>query len=129
MSKRWTFSDDVFLAKHFDAVGDMCGTHDLGRAKGAATKRVKELKANGAWDDLQAHLQAQFDTLAAYYLKTRQMSALEGLCMTHVKAPYDWEDRFGFIEYDTPESREMHLTMLAKMAGIERIPTQAAEMT
>lgn len=56
MSKQWTFENDLFLAAYFDAVGDYVGTHDLGRPKGAATARVKKLKACGAWDLLQNYL-------------------------------------------------------------------------
>lgn len=62
MSKRWSFEDDLFLAAHFDAVGDYIGQHDLGRPKGAATKRVQKLKESGAWDVLRMHA----DTRLAY---------------------------------------------------------------
>jgi hypothetical protein len=55
MSKRWTFEEDLFLASYFEAVGDMCGWHDLGRPKGAATKRVAKLRETGAWEALKLH--------------------------------------------------------------------------
>lgn len=53
MSKRWTEREDKFLAAYFDAMGDYIGVHDLGRPKGAATKRVEKLKECGAWSALQ----------------------------------------------------------------------------
>ena len=53
MSKRWTLKEDRFLAAYFDGLGDYIGTHDLGRPKGAATKRVEKLKECGAWDILK----------------------------------------------------------------------------
>jgi hypothetical protein len=62
MSKRWSFEDDLFLVAYFDAVGDYIGQHDLGRPKGAATKRVQKLKESGAWDVLKMHA----DTRLAY---------------------------------------------------------------
>lgn len=52
MSRRWTFDEDRFLHAYFDAVGDIVGEHDLGRPRGAATARVRKLKANGAWGAL-----------------------------------------------------------------------------
>jgi hypothetical protein len=61
MSKRWTYEEDSFLHAYFDAVGDYAGTHDLGRPKGAATKRVAHLKATGAWDALTREEQATRD--------------------------------------------------------------------
>lgn len=61
MSKRWTLEEDRFLHSYFDAVGDFIGTHDLGRPKGAATKRVKHLRATGAWDALTRECDAARD--------------------------------------------------------------------
>jgi len=65
MAKRWKFEEDSFLHAYFDAVGDMVGWHDLGRPKGAATKRVAALKASGAWDALTRMKAArhEYDTL------------------------------------------------------------------
>jgi hypothetical protein len=126
MSKRWTFEEDLFLAKHFEAVGDRVGDHDLGRPKGSATKRVAALKEMGVWEVLHDHLQQEFDHLAVYMFKTGRRADLEMLCMTHVKAPYDWEEQFGFITYETPESRENHLNLLAEMAGVDRSKETAA---
>jgi len=121
MSKRWTFKEDLFLAQHFEAMGDWVGQHDLGRPKGAATKRVAALKEMGVWEVLHDHLQQEFDHLSVYMFMTGRRSDLEVLCMTHVKSPYDWEDRFGFVEYATAEAREDHLNLLAKMAGVDRL--------
>lgn len=59
MAKRWTFHEDVFLHEFFDAVGDWVGTHDFGRPKGAATRRVAMLKFTGAWDALTRRRQAE----------------------------------------------------------------------
>ena len=59
MSRRWTMKDDLFLFAYFDAVGDLAGTHDLGRPKGAAIKRVAKLKACGAWTALAAREEAE----------------------------------------------------------------------
>jgi len=53
MAKRWSAKDDRFLVAYFEAVGDRIGQHDLGREKGAATKRVKILRKTGAWDVLK----------------------------------------------------------------------------
>lgn len=55
MSKRWSFEEDCFLAAYFDAIGDAIGERDLGRPKGAASKRVEKLKECGAWKVLQMH--------------------------------------------------------------------------
>lgn len=52
MSRPWRYEDDEFLVSYFDSVGDYIGEHDLGRPKGAATRRVAHLKATGAWDAL-----------------------------------------------------------------------------
>jgi hypothetical protein len=62
MSKRWSFSDDTFLRAYYDGIGDFIGVHDLGRPKGAATRRVAHLKKTGAWDALTDY----FDAKAAY---------------------------------------------------------------
>ena len=51
-ARHWSYEDDEFLISYFDAVGDYVGTHDLGRPKGAATRRVAQLKKCGAWDAL-----------------------------------------------------------------------------
>lgn len=59
MSKRWTMEEDLFLFAYFDALGDFISTHDLGRPKGAATKRVERLKATGAWTALAAREEAE----------------------------------------------------------------------
>lgn len=53
MAKRWTEEDDRFLVAYFETLGDYIGEHDLGRPKGAATKRVKVLRETGAWDVLK----------------------------------------------------------------------------
>lgn len=53
MSRRWTMDEDLFLADYFDSIGDFVGEHDLGRPRGAATKRVRVLKESGAWDWLK----------------------------------------------------------------------------
>jgi len=59
MSKRWSFSDDAFLHAFYDAVGDYVGEHDLGRKKGAATRRVAKLKKLGGWAALDAIAEAR----------------------------------------------------------------------
>lgn len=51
---RWTKAEDDFLRRHFEAVGDLVGTHDLGRAPGAAARRVSELKRRGLWSPHKA---------------------------------------------------------------------------
>lgn len=91
MSKRWEFTEDLFLAKFFDAVGDLCGTHDLGRPKGAAAARVKRLKAVGAWEPLQAFLRAEYEHLRAYYAAVGRKDMVEMLEMAHPAAADDGE--------------------------------------
>lgn len=46
---RWTEHEDDFLRAYFGALGDFVGVHDLGRAPGAAARRVKQLKRWGKW--------------------------------------------------------------------------------
>lgn len=87
MSARWTFSDDLFLAKYFEAVGDMCGWHDLGKPKGAATKRVAKLKATGAWDALKGRLESEFLYTHAYLIALGKNVDVEMLEMTHPGCP------------------------------------------
>lgn len=61
MNKRWTIKEDLFLHAYFDAVGDYCGSHDLGRPVGAATRRVKTLKRCGAWEAMNRMTEAERD--------------------------------------------------------------------
>jgi hypothetical protein len=61
MAKRWTRREDEMLHAYFDEVGELVGMHDLGRPRGAATKRVKALKANGAWAALDREREARRD--------------------------------------------------------------------
>lgn len=68
MGKQWSFKEDMFLAEYFDAIGDMAGQHDLGRPKGAATKRVKTLKKRGLWDGLLNLRRTQRVTRALHVL-------------------------------------------------------------
>ena len=60
MSKRWTMEEDLFVHAYI-GIGDFIGPHDLGRPKGAATKRAKFLKESGAWDALDRLKQAEID--------------------------------------------------------------------
>ena len=53
MSKCWSYEDDMWLVVYFDAVGDSVGPFDLGRPKGAATRRVAKLKATGVWEKMR----------------------------------------------------------------------------
>ena len=47
MSKPWTDKDDRFLAFYGPAVGyDFVASHDLGKAKGAGTRRMRWLRKN-----------------------------------------------------------------------------------
>ena len=87
MSARWTFSDDLFLAKYFEAVGDMCGWHDLGKPRGAATKRVAKLKAKGAWLPLKRLLASDFLHTHAYLIALGKNVDAEMLEMTHPGCP------------------------------------------
>lgn len=84
---RWTFSDDLFLAKYFDAVGDMCGWHDLGKPRGAATKRVAKLKAKGAWLPLKRMLESDFEHTHAYLTALGKNADVEMLEMMHPGSP------------------------------------------
>lgn len=77
--KHWKFEDDAFLASYFDAVGDYIGEHDLGRAKGAATRRVAHLKETGAWDALM-----------------RQMSGENRAAIASLRAEIDYAKALGF---------------------------------
>lgn len=90
MTKRWTLQEDIYLAKFFDIVGDQCG-NDPGRAKGAATARVKRVKDYGAWEPLQAFLRAEYEHLRAYYVALGRNSDVEMLDMVHVAAPEEVE--------------------------------------
>ena len=90
MSRRWTTEDDDFLARYYDAVGDMCGTHDLGRPKGAADKRVKFLKACGAWDAIKARHRDDYKNLRAYLVAVGASgAALNDIDLLHPGAPED----------------------------------------
>lgn len=49
MGKRWNPQDDEFLLAWHDAAGaDWVATHDLGRPKGAGTRRLRQLDKSGA---------------------------------------------------------------------------------
>lgn len=50
---RWTQKEDFFLAAYFEDIGDYIGPHDLGRAPGAAARRVAQLKKAGEWEALK----------------------------------------------------------------------------
>lgn len=65
MAKRWTLQEDEFIHTYFDAVGDFIGPHDLGRPKGAVTRRAAHLRSTGAWDALSRMEQARHDYLTA----------------------------------------------------------------
>lgn len=79
MPKRWTLEEDIFLARFFDVVGDMTGTHDLGRPKGAATARVKALEVAGAWAILREWVDADAEWEKRCWEMERDYSARLGL--------------------------------------------------
>lgn len=72
MAKRWTLKEDIFLHAYFPAVGDLVGTHDLGRPTGAATRRAALLKQTGAWDCLERRQAAECE-----YFRCLGMSSIE----------------------------------------------------
>jgi hypothetical protein len=84
---KWTFEQDMFLASYYDAVGDQCGTLDLGKAKGAADRRVKRLKACGAWEALRDRIMADFETMDAYLDCLGKQGRREMLWMCHPASP------------------------------------------
>lgn len=92
MSKRWTWDEDLFLASYFDAVGDMCGWHDLGKPKGAATKRVAKLKECGAWDALKAYIAADYQHKRAYMVALGKSADVERIDEMHLGAPDHFAD-------------------------------------
>lgn len=67
MSKRWTFEEDLFLFRHFDALGMSIGPHDLGRPEIATVKRVRKLKASGAWLALENYERSIMAHKRRYY--------------------------------------------------------------
>lgn len=96
MSKRWTWDEDLFLASYFDAVGDMCGWHDLGKPKGAATKRVTKLKTCGAWDALKAHISADYQNKRAYMVALGKTSDVEMIDEMHLGNPDHFAEEIAF---------------------------------
>lgn len=89
---RWTFEQDLFLASYFDAVGDLCGTNDLGKPKGAATRRVKKLKernttGRSAWDVLKDYIKSDFRLRDEYLSATVNVKVRELHWMVHPGAP------------------------------------------
>lgn len=65
MPKAWTQDEDEFIHSYFEGMGDFIGVHDLGRPKGAATRRAKFLKDSGAWAALDRVSEAYTDYLRA----------------------------------------------------------------
>jgi len=89
---RWTFEQDLFLASYFDAVGDLCGTHDLGKPKGAAARRVKKLKkrnttGRSAWDVLKDFIKEDFYRRDEYFAALLNVKDRELHWMVHPGAP------------------------------------------
>jgi hypothetical protein len=77
MSKRWRMEDDEFLVCYFDAMGDFIGEHDLGRPKGAATRRVNVLRKTGAFDAIARRFEAKNrGNIAAYRAELEYAIAL-----------------------------------------------------
>lgn len=90
MAKRWTVDEDDFLVRHFEAVGDYIGVHDLGRPAGAATKRVKFLRQCGAWDVIKSRHSDDYKNLRAYMVAVGASDAdLLDIDMLHPGAPED----------------------------------------
>lgn len=58
MSRRWTMSDDLFLAQYAGAVGaNHVAKHDLHfTGKNAGENRVKWLKETGVWEKIIDHI-------------------------------------------------------------------------
>lgn len=95
---RWTWDDDLFLAAYFDAVGDMCGWHDLGKPEGAATKRVAKLKACGAWEALKAYIAANYTHKRAYFVALGRASDVAAIDEFHVGEPNHFAGRTAIKE-------------------------------
>ena len=76
MSRRWTMSDDLFLAQYAGAVdANLVAKHDLHfTGKNAGEKRVKKLKETGVWGKLQAHIKTH-DELAQAWVEAFGTSA------------------------------------------------------
>lgn len=70
----------------------MCGWHDLGKPKGAATKRVAKLKATGAWDSLKALLFHEWSNTRAYLHALGRFKDAEMLDMCHPGCPEELRD-------------------------------------
>lgn len=78
MAKRWSLKEDTFLHAYFPAIGDLVGTHDLGRPAGAATRRVALLKQTGAWACLERRQAAEheyFRCLGAHSIEDEEGAA------------------------------------------------------
>jgi len=103
MSRRWTMEEDMFLADYFEALGDFVGEHDLGRPRGAATKRVKVLKDSGAWD----------------WLKTIRRAEREYRYATGTQTPADTESRM--MERMGAASAGEVVVKMAERAGVKRV--------
>lgn len=57
MSRRWTMSNDIFLAQYHDMGANLVASHDLNfTGKNAGENRVKKLKESGVWDKILAHI-------------------------------------------------------------------------
>lgn len=68
MSRRWTMSDDLFLAQYSGAVGaNHVAKQDLHfTGKNAGESRIRKLKESGVWDKLIAHISTHDELSAAW---------------------------------------------------------------
>lgn len=69
MSRRWTMSDDLFLAQYAGAVSaNLVAKKDLHfTGKNAGENRVKKLKESGVWEKLIDHINTH-DALSAAWI-------------------------------------------------------------
>ena len=70
MSRRWTMSDDLFLATYAGAVdANFVARKDLHfTGKNAGENRVRKLKETGVWDKLQDHIRTH-ETLSEAWVE------------------------------------------------------------
>jgi hypothetical protein len=131
MSKHWRLEDDEFLIAYYDIMGDFIGEHDLGRKKGAATRRVAHLKKTGAWDALadllkernrsnMRHLRAELAYAKAigWQVEETGVSDEEAECPADIyDGGFPWRrDPWGEdAEAKADAEREMHAEMVAAL--------------
>lgn len=94
MSRRWTMSDDLFLAKYAGCVGaNHVAKHDLHfTGKNAGETRLKKLKETGVWGKLIDHINTH-ELLSAAWVEAFCSAAEKGFLDAITKTTLDDQER------------------------------------